>query len=59
MQVKEPFLLSMSLFFIVLPLLPIPFHRKGKPLENDRLARIACIAIGIASLFLWYSLPPK
>ena len=59
MRVKEPFLLTFSVFFIVWGMLPKNFYQKrdGTPFQNLAMVRDAGIAIGLALLFLWYSLP--
>jgi hypothetical protein len=58
MRIKEPSLLAFAAFCIFLALQPTPLVRKaGRPLENQKRARIAVLAIGLATLLLWYSLP--
>ncbi|PYX27255.1 MAG: hypothetical protein DMG80_19100 [Acidobacteria bacterium] len=59
MKVKEPFLLCFSLLWIAGALLPRTLYRGkgGRRFENQLLARLAFVAIGVAMLVLWYSLP--
>jgi hypothetical protein len=59
MRIKEPFLLTFSVLFILFGMLPKNFYQKrdGTPFQNLGMARIACVAIGLAQLLLWYSLP--
>jgi len=58
-KIKEPFLLIFAVLWILGFLLPKTLYRKGagKPFENQLVARIAFVAIGLAMLLLWYSLP--
>jgi len=58
-KIKEPFLLIFAVLWILGFLLPKTLYRKGtgKPFENQLVARIAFVAIGLAILLLWYSLP--
>jgi hypothetical protein len=60
-KIKEPFLLFFSIIWILGALLPRQLYRRrsGIPYENQRLARAAFLAIGVALLVLWYSLPGK
>lgn len=59
MRIKEPFLLVFAILWILAFLLPKTLYRNrsGKPFENQLVARIAFLAIGLALLLLWYSLP--
>jgi len=59
--IKEPFLLGFAIVLILGSLLPKTVYRKrnGKPYENLLGGRIAFLAIGLALLMLWYSMPPK
>jgi hypothetical protein len=61
MRIKEPFLLGFAILLILGALLPKTLYRNrnGKPFENLLEGRIAFVAIGLALLLLWYSLPPK
>jgi hypothetical protein len=61
MKIKEPFLLVFAILWIAGFLLPKTLYRKGsrKPFENQLVARIVFLAIGLALLLLWYSLPPN
>jgi hypothetical protein len=61
MKIKEPFLLVFAILWIADFLLPKTLYRKGsgKPFENQLVARIAFLAIGLVLLLLWYSLPPN
>jgi hypothetical protein len=59
MKIKELFLLVFSLLSIVFGILPASFYqrRNGERYDDLLFRRIACAGIGIAILFLWYSLP--
>jgi hypothetical protein len=49
--VREPFLLTFSVLWILLALLPKTLYcRDGKPIENQTFIRIALISIGLALL---------
>jgi hypothetical protein len=60
MKVKEPFLLCFSLLWIAATFLPGKLRRRnGTPYEKQTMARAGFLAIGIALLVLWYSLPQQ
>jgi hypothetical protein len=49
-----------ALLWTVGSLIANPLQRKGgRPYENQRVAKIAFVAIGLALLLLWFSLPSK
>jgi len=61
MRIKEPFLLTFSVLWIVAAILPKKINRRrsGVPYENQALARAGLVAIGLAMLVLCYSLPSR
>jgi hypothetical protein len=60
MKIKEPFLLCFSLLLVAASFLPGELRRRnGKPYENQMRTRVACFAIGVALVVLWYSLPRR
>jgi hypothetical protein len=59
MRIKEPFLLIGATLWILGFLLPKTLYRgrTGKPFQNQLMTRIGFVAIGLALLLLWFSLP--
>ena len=59
MKIKEPFLPAFSVLWILGTILPKKINRgrSGLSYENQAVGRAGIIAIGLAMLLLWYSLP--
>jgi hypothetical protein len=55
-KIKEPFLLIFSILWILFFLAPIPIRSKTTKAPATLWQRILFLAIGAASLLLWYSL---